>query len=100
MLITGVLLGVIFTLLILAVVYQYGVRRTINGQLAKANEDLFNTRMTLGRLVVIEQERQKLKESVTINFTEEQITSLASSIGTRVQTLLNAAQDAALGKLN
>jgi|ERR1017187_8127404 hypothetical protein len=100
MLITGVLLGVIITLLIFAILYQAGVCKAMNGQLAKANEDLFNTRTMLGRFVAIEQERQKLKEAVVFNFTEEQITSLASSIGTRVQTLLNAAQDAALGKLN
>lgn len=54
----------------------------------------------LGRFVSIEQERQKIKESININFTEEQITLLASRISTRVQTIINAAQDAALGKLS
>jgi hypothetical protein len=54
----------------------------------------------LGRFISLEQERKKLIDSITVNFTEENITLLASRISTRVQTIINAAQDAALGKLS
>jgi hypothetical protein len=97
---TGVLLGIIMTLLVLACVYMAAVCKTTKSQLKSVNEELFSTRTMLGRFVSIEQERQKIKESININFTEEQITLLASRIGTRVQTIINAAQDAALGKLS
>jgi cell shape-determining protein MreC len=67
---------------------------------AKLNEELLASRTMLGRFVSLEQERKKLTDSITVNFTEENITLLASRISTRVQTIINAAQDAALGKLS
>jgi hypothetical protein len=98
--ITGVLLGIIMTLLVLSCVYMAAVCKTTKSQLKSVNEELFSTRTMLSRFVSIEQERLKIKESININFTEEQITLLASRIGTRVQTIINAAQNAALGKLS
>jgi hypothetical protein len=97
---TGVLIGIIMTLLVLACVYMAAVCKTTKSQLKSVNEELFSTRTMLGRFVSLEQERKKLTDSISVNFTEENITLLASRISTRVQTIINAAQDAALGKLS
>jgi cell shape-determining protein MreC len=77
-----------------------GISRAHHSQVAKLNEELLASRTMLGRFVSLEQERLKIKESINVNFTEENITMLASRISARVQTIINAAQDAALGKLS
>jgi len=52
---TGVLLGIIMTLLVLACVYMAAVCKTTKSQLKSVNEELFSTRTMLGRFVSIEQ---------------------------------------------
>jgi len=98
--ITGAILGIIIALLVFIILYMSGERRAHHSQVAKLNEELLASRTMLGRFISLEQERKKLIDSITVNFTEENITLLASRISTRVQTIINAAQDATLGKLS
>jgi hypothetical protein len=96
----GTILGIIITLMLFALSYQRGACKTYQGQIVKLNEELYGARGALGRFVHLEQERQRLKEGIVINFTEEQITTLAGKVGARVQTIIAAAQEEQLGKLN
>jgi len=98
--ITGAILGIIIAFLVMVIIYLTGISRAHHSQVAKLNEELLASRTMLGRFVSLEQERLKIKESINVNFTEENITLLASRISMRVQTIINAAQDAALGKLS
>ena len=98
--ITGAILGIIIAFLVMVIIYLTGISRAHHSQVAKLNEELLASRTMLGRFVSLEQERLKIKESINVNFTEENIMLLASRISARVQTIINAAQDTALGKLS
>jgi hypothetical protein len=96
----GMLAGALLVLLLFAIVFLIGMVKTLASQVRKANKELFETQTALGRFVYLEQERQKIKESISFNFTEEQITTLANRIGSRCVTLHNSEQAAALNKLD
>jgi len=96
----GTILGALIVLLSAAVLLLAGKSAGYLGQIKKSNEELVAAQIALGRFVYLEQERQKIKESVSVSFTEEQITTLATRVSSRVMTILNAEQQAALGKLN
>lgn len=96
----GILMGILLMLLALAIVYLVGQNRALAGQFKKASVELYDAQVALGRFVHLEQERMKLKESVVVNFTEDQITALGVRVSARVQTILESQQESALSKLN
>jgi hypothetical protein len=96
----GTFLGALIVILAAVVLLLAGKSAGYLGQIKKSNEELVSAQIALGRFVYLEQERQKIKESVNINFTEEQITTLATRISSRVMTILNSEQQNALSKLN
>ncbi len=96
----GAVLGFLIALLVVVIIFLLGANRTQAGQAKVSTEELLATRAALGRFVNMEQERQRLKESVTINFTEEQITMLANRIGSRCATIYEVEQRNALNKLD
>ena len=51
-------------------------------------------------MALVEQERQKMREMINVNFSEEQITTLAGRISARVMTILDSQQQLALNKLS
>jgi hypothetical protein len=97
---TGALLGLVIAALIIAVIFLLGVNRTVAAQFKKASTELYDAQLALGRFATIEQHRQKMKEDIVVNFTEEQITTLATRIGARMQTILESQRESALAKLN
>jgi len=104
---TGVILGILIILLVFTCFFLSGSPREVRSQrsaldakLAAAEKELYEYQLSLGRFVRLEQERAKLKESLVVNFTEEQITELASKISVRIKTLMEAEQAARLAKLN
>ena len=97
---TGILMGILLVLLALAVIYLSGVNRSLAGQVEKKSVELYDAQVALGRFVHLEQERQKIKEAVVVNLTEDQITTLATRLCARAQTVLESQQESALSKLN
>ena len=97
---TGVLLGLLIAALLFAVVFFLGANRTVAAQFKKASAELYDAQLALGRFVSIEQHRQKMKEDIVVNFTEEQITTLATRVGARVQTVIESQRESGLAKLN
>lgn len=104
---TGVILGILIILLVFTCFFLSGSisevrsqRSALDAKLAAAEKELYEYQLSLGRFVRLEQERAKLKESLVVNFTEEQITELASKISVRIKTLMEAEQAARLAKLN
>lgn len=96
----GVVLGIFIALLVAALFVVLGAYTAVKLQVIKANEELTATRISLGRFVLLEQERIRIKESINVGFTEEQINTLANRISGRVKTLYDAEQQAALGRLD
>ena len=96
----GILMGILLSLLVSAVIFFVGANRTLAAQFKKASEELYGAQVTIGRFVILEQERQKIKEGVVINLTEEQITALSTRVCARVQTILESQQESALTKMN
>ncbi len=96
----GAVLGFLIALLVGVIIFLLGINRTLSGQASKIAEELLTTRAALGRFVNLEQERLRIKESVSINFTEDQITVLANRIGARCATIYEAEQQKALNKLD
>lgn len=96
----GILIGVIVVLCILAAVYFKAQAKLAVGQVEKLAEDLNTTRAAFGRCVEIEQQREKLKQGIVFNFTEEQITTLANKVCNRVQIIMDAKEKAELNHLN
>ena len=96
----GAIFGSVIVILILALIAMYG---RLSGQLAQIktlSQELTVCQISLGRYAVLEQERAKLRESVYVGFTEEQITTLANRMLVRVKTIVEAEQHAALNKLD
>ena len=96
----GALLGAVIVLLILSVIFMYGQQAMLKKLNKTLNTELNATQISLGRFVILEQERQKLRESINVNFTEQQITTLADRVSARVQTIMNSDAAAALQKMN
>ena len=97
---TGILIGIFLVLLIFACIFFVGQNRTLAGQFKKASEELYGAQVALGRFVHLEQERQKIKEGIVLNLTEEQITTLATRLSARVQIILDSQNESALSKLD
>jgi hypothetical protein len=96
----GTALGIFIMLLALVILFLIGKCAAYAGLNKTLNKELHETQLILGRFVILEQERQKIKENVVINFTEEQITTLANRIGSRCATIHDSEQQAALNKLS
>jgi bacterioferritin (cytochrome b1) len=104
---TGAVLGIIIALLAFLNFWQYArimAYKELNKAVAAENKALSDelTKATdmLRRVASVEQERLKMKESIVVNFTEDQITNLAMKISVRVKTMMEAEQAAALQKMN
>jgi len=96
----GAILGIIIALFAFGLFWQYA-RIVAYKELNKAvSNELTQATATIQRFMALEQERRALKESIVVNFTEEQITNFATKISVRVRTMMAAEQDAALSKLN
>ncbi len=96
----GAVLGFLIALLVGVIIFLLGINRTLSSQASKIAEELLTTRAALGRFVNLEQERLRIKEAVSVNFTEEQITMLANRIGSRCATIYEVEQRNALNKLD
>lgn len=96
----GVLLGVLITVLALLSFWLTAQNRLLKNANAEQAQDLFATRLALGKVAAQEQERKRLNESIVFNLTEEQVTTLAGKISHRVQTILDAQTAEALNKLS
>ncbi len=96
----GAVLGFLIALLVGVIIFLLGVNRTLSSQASKIAEELLTTRAALGRFLYLEQERLRIKEAVSENFTEEQITMLANRIGSRCATIYEVEQRNALNKLD
>ena len=96
----GIMMGIFLCLLVFAVIYLLGQNRILAGQFKKASAELYDAQVALGRFVSLEQHRQKMKEDIIVNFTEEQITHLGTRISARIQTVLDSQRESALIKMN
>ncbi len=96
----GAVLGFLIALLVGVIIFLLGVNRTVRSQANTIAEELLTTRAALGRFASLEQERLRIKEAVSVNFTEEQITMLANRIGSRCATIYEVEQRNALNKLD
>ena len=96
----GAVLGFLIALLVGVIIFLLGVNRTVRVQANTIAEELLTTRAALGRFVNLEQERLRIKEAVTVTFTEEQITTLANRVAARCATIYEAEQRKALNKLD
>ncbi len=96
----GADLGFLIALQVGVIIFLLGVTRTVRSQANTIAEELLTTRAALGRFASLEQERQRIKEAVSVNFTEDQITMLANRIGSRCATIYEVEQRNALNKLD
>jgi len=95
---TGIVIGIILSLLAFAVIFLLGQNATYRSQVkVLAKEQAFAEAQVQNLAATVQQERQK---SITFNLTEEQVTTLAGKISARVQTMMEAANEAALRKMN
>ncbi len=93
-------LGMLFVFLVVVVVALAGALGTARLDVKAAHKELAETQVILGRMALVEQERQKMREMINVNFSEEQITTLAGRISARVMTILDSQQRLALNKLS
>jgi len=96
----GFVLGVVFVLLIFAVVTLVGVNRSLAKQVRQVSAESFNAQALAGQYIIKDRERQAMKEAIVVSLSEDQITTLAHRVSSRVQTILNADNEAALKKLS
>lgn len=96
----GVFLGLIIAVLLAYALFHRGQSAAYASHATNVATELAEAKLSIGRFVYLEQERQKLKENIVVNFTEQQITHLADRVSARVQTILTAANDAALAKMS
>ena len=99
-LLVGIIVGIFLALLVFGNLYLVGKQSSWKEAVKKATGDLYDAQALVGRFAYLEQERQKMKEHIQVNFTEDQITMLADRIGARVQTIMEAVQTEALKKMN
>jgi hypothetical protein len=97
---TGTLLGLLIAALTYSLIYVVGQNRVLAGQFKKSSAELYDAQVAIGRFVALEQHRQKMKEDIVVNFTEEQITHLGTRISARIQTVLDSQRESALIKMN
>lgn len=93
-------LGIVFVLLNVAIIGLVGALGSARLDVKKAHKELNDTQVLLGRIVILEQQREKLKELINVTFSEEQITLLANRVSNRCQTILDSEHQSALSKLN
>jgi len=93
-------LGALFVVLIVGILMLVGALGAAKVDVKLAHNELAECQLVLGRYALLEQQRQKMKEDINVSFTEEQITTLAGRISTRVKTILDNEQQMALNKLS
>jgi uncharacterized protein YpuA (DUF1002 family) len=93
-------LGALFVVLIVGILMLVGALGAAKVDVKLAHKELAECQLVLGRYALLEQQRQKMKEDINVSFTEEQITTLAGRISTRVKTILDNEQQMALNKLS
>lgn len=97
---TGTILGLIIAALTAYALVLKGQNSAYAGQITRLAKEQAAAEIAIGRFVSLEQDRQRLKENITIHFTEEQITALANRLSARVQTIINSVNSNALSKLD
>lgn len=95
---TGVILGVIITLLILAVIFLKGQNSAYAGQINKLAKEQVAADQHLAQLAA--QVQRDKQQPIIFNLTEEQVTTIAAKVSGRVQVMMEAATEAALKKMN
>jgi hypothetical protein len=94
----GVVLGIIITLLVLCCIYLAGQNRAYAGQVNELAKQQAAAEIAIGRFAA--QAQADANKQIVFNLTEQQVTELAHKISSRVQTMLDAQNEAALNKLN
>ncbi len=97
MLTTGIAIGIVLTLLVFVILFLLGQNAAYRGQvrvLAKEQGEAESKLQFLAGSV------QKMQQPIVFNLTDDQITTLAAKVTTRVQTMMNAATEEALKKMN
>ena len=97
---TGAILGAVIMLLAFYSAWLAGKHKAFIGQINTLHEELSAYKISLGRYALLEQERLKLRELINIQFTDEQVTTLANAVTLRIRTLLASENAAALNKLD
>jgi hypothetical protein len=96
----GILLGAIITLLLFAIAWQRGQKQLLLQQADALTEKLNNANNLLKIFFAREAEREKCQQGLTFNLTDAQVTDMAHRISTRIKTIYEAEQAAALQKMD
>jgi len=95
---TGAFLGALIVVLFFIAFFLFAQNRAFAGQIKAGAKELAAADANLRTLAAQVQKNENIP--YVVNFTEEQITFIANRVSTRVQTMLDAANEAALNKLN
>src|SRR5208337_4256554 len=68
-LLVGIIVGIFLALLVFGNLYLVGKQSSWKEAVKKATGDLYDAQALVGRFAYLEQERQKMKEHIQVNFT-------------------------------
>lgn len=100
LLIVGCILGIAIMLLVFYALLLKGQNAAYAGQMTKLAKEQAAAEIAIGRFAAVEQERIRIRESISVNFSDEQVTMFADKVSRRCQTIMDAQAAANRLKMN